>query len=133
VILDLDAVHEVGLDFCGCGKTDMDHVAQLVERRLFPATVVQPKTAATFRLLELFEILQYESKISPYEVFTTIARLTDNTGLLEVKVILEIPTSPTTHRPPGSLPKYYPHGARMATHEDDQAGWKSARPLKASV
>ncbi|KAJ3543012.1 hypothetical protein NMY22_g3295 [Coprinellus aureogranulatus] len=85
VILDLDAVHEVGLDFCGCGKTNMDHVAQLVERRLFPATVLQPKTAATFRLLEFFEILQYESKISPFEVFTTLSRLANNTGLVEVK------------------------------------------------
>ncbi|TEB10416.1 hypothetical protein FA13DRAFT_1653193 [Coprinellus micaceus] len=85
VILDLDAVHEVSLDFCGCGGTSMDHVEQLLERRLFPATVTQPKTAATFRLLEFFEVLQYESKISPFEVFTTISRLTDNTGLLEVK------------------------------------------------
>ncbi|KAJ3503018.1 hypothetical protein NMY22_g18393 [Coprinellus aureogranulatus] len=85
VILDLDAVHEVGVDFCGCGKTDMDHVAQLIDRRLFPATTLQPKTAATFRLLEFFEILQYESKISPFEVFTTISRLTDNTGLVDVK------------------------------------------------
>ena len=86
VILDLDAVHEVALDFCGCGGTSLDHVSQLMERRLFPATVTQPKTAATFRLLEFFEVLQYESKISPFEVFTTISRLTDNTGLLEVKV-----------------------------------------------
>ncbi|KAJ3500512.1 hypothetical protein NMY22_g19238 [Coprinellus aureogranulatus] len=86
VILDIDAVHEVGLDYCGCGKTDMDHVGQLIERRLFPATVLQPKTAATFRLLEFFKILQYESKISPFEVFTTMSWLTDNTGLVEVKV-----------------------------------------------
>ncbi|KAJ3537499.1 hypothetical protein NMY22_g5569 [Coprinellus aureogranulatus] len=85
VILDLDGIHEVGLDFCACPTTEFDHVAQLIERRLFPATVLQPKTAAMFRLLEYFEILQYESKISPFEVFTTISRLTDNTGLLEVK------------------------------------------------
>ncbi|KAJ3529417.1 hypothetical protein NMY22_g9007 [Coprinellus aureogranulatus] len=86
VILDIDGLHKVGLDFCGCGMMDLDHVAQLMERRLFPATVLQPKTAATFHLLEFFEILQYESKISPFEVYTTISHLTDNTGLLEVKV-----------------------------------------------
>ncbi|KAJ3528621.1 hypothetical protein NMY22_g9332 [Coprinellus aureogranulatus] len=85
VILDLDGIHEVGLDFCGCGMTELDHVAQLIERHLFPSTILQPKTAATFCLLEYFEILQYESKILPFEVFTMISRLTDNTGLLEVK------------------------------------------------
>ncbi|KAJ3511601.1 hypothetical protein NMY22_g15601 [Coprinellus aureogranulatus] len=55
VILDLDGIHEVGLDFCGCGNKEMDHVAQLIERRLFPATILQPKTAATFRLLDIYD------------------------------------------------------------------------------
>jgi hypothetical protein len=58
----------------------------LLERRLYPATVVNPKTAATFRALELFELLQYESKLSTYEFYQTISRLTDNTGTCEPKV-----------------------------------------------
>ncbi|KAJ3529367.1 hypothetical protein NMY22_g9027 [Coprinellus aureogranulatus] len=81
VILDLDAVHCVAVDFCECGKSGSNRATQLLEHRLYPATVKQPKTAATFRLLKHFEILQYESKITPFEVFSTISRLTDNTGL----------------------------------------------------
>ncbi|KAF6755728.1 hypothetical protein DFP72DRAFT_990059 [Ephemerocybe angulata] len=85
VIVDCDAVHNVGLDFCRCGATSKSHVEQLLERRLYPATVSNPKTAATFRALELFELFQYEAKISPFEFFKAIARLTDNTGLNPVK------------------------------------------------
>lgn len=86
VVIDTDMVHEIGLDFCGCGHTSNDQVEQLLERRLFPATITNPKTAATFRCLEVFELLQYESKLTPFEFYNTISRLTDNTGLNVVKV-----------------------------------------------
>lgn len=56
--------------------------------RLWPATVVEPKTAATFRLLEWFHVLGNQSKVSAYEYFTSLARRTDNTGLSNVKVCL---------------------------------------------
>ncbi|KAF6741938.1 hypothetical protein DFP72DRAFT_994736 [Ephemerocybe angulata] len=55
VIVDCDAVHNVGLDFCRCGATSKSH------------------------------LFQYEAKISPFEFFKAIARLTDNTGLNPVK------------------------------------------------
>ena len=35
--------------------------------------MVNPKTAATFRVLELFELLQYESKLSTYEFYQKVA------------------------------------------------------------
>jgi hypothetical protein len=86
VVIDTDLVHEIGLDYCACGHSGKDQVEQLLERRLFPATITNPKTAATFRCLEVFELLQYESKLTPFEFYNTIARLTDNTGLVSVKV-----------------------------------------------
>ncbi|KAJ3516504.1 hypothetical protein NMY22_g14191 [Coprinellus aureogranulatus] len=85
VVLDCDAVHSVGVDYCHCGFSGKTQVEQLLERRLYPATIVNPKTACTFRALEFFEMLQYESKITPYEFYNTISRLTDNTGLRPVK------------------------------------------------
>lgn len=86
IIIDVDQVHTLGVDYCACGATSKCEVEQLLERRLYPATVENPKTAATFRVLEFFEILQYESKVSPFELWKTLARLTDNTGLVVVKV-----------------------------------------------
>ena len=79
-------VHAVGVDYCACGRTGKSQVEQLLERRFYPTTVANPKTAATFRALEMFELLQYESKITPYEFFNTVSRLTDNTGLCLPKV-----------------------------------------------
>ncbi|RXW11706.1 hypothetical protein EST38_g14149 [Candolleomyces aberdarensis] len=85
VIIDIDAIHSVNLDFCDCGKTaDLNYV-QLLQHQLYPATSDRPKSAATFRLLKFFEILQYESKLSAYEFHQAIARLTDNTSLEETK------------------------------------------------
>ncbi|RXW11828.1 hypothetical protein EST38_g14025, partial [Candolleomyces aberdarensis] len=81
VIIDVDAIHSVGLDYCHCGQTADPDYLQLLKHRLYPATSDQPKSAATFRLLEVFELLQYESKLSVYEFYQAIARLTDNTGL----------------------------------------------------
>jgi hypothetical protein len=54
--------------------------------RWFPATVLQPKSAATFNVLEFFHLLTFESKASGFEFYHTISRLTDNTGVHHVKV-----------------------------------------------
>ena len=79
VVIDITGVHPIGLDFCGCGKGTQSHVKQLLRSCLFPATVSQPRTAATFGLLETFELLSYESKASALEFFQTLDRLTNNT------------------------------------------------------
>ncbi|PPQ87021.1 hypothetical protein CVT26_005108, partial [Gymnopilus dilepis] len=85
-IIDVNGVHNVAIDFCGCGQSNQQHTVQLLRARLFPATVVSPKTAATFGCLEAFEVLSYESKCTAFEYYRTLTRLTDNTGLVTVKV-----------------------------------------------
>lgn len=85
VVLDGNGIHEVGLNFCGCTKAQ-DHTKQLLRARWFPATVQQPKTAATFNCLELFHLLKFKSKSSVFEFYNTLSRLTDNTGIGNVPV-----------------------------------------------
>lgn len=85
VIIDSDRIHRVGLDFCGCQQA-VSHVVQLLRMRLFPSTTIDPKTAATFRVLETFQLLSFSSKISGYEFYRSIARRTDNTGVMPVPV-----------------------------------------------
>ncbi|KAH7918603.1 hypothetical protein BV22DRAFT_1024324 [Leucogyrophana mollusca] len=84
VVIDTHAVHEVALDFCDCA-TAKSHTKQLLRVGWFPSTSVDPRSAATFRLLETYHILSFESKASAYEFYHTIVRLTDNTGLLKRK------------------------------------------------
>ncbi|KAJ7118301.1 hypothetical protein C8R44DRAFT_878911 [Mycena epipterygia] len=51
VIVDTHGVHEVGLDYCGCGTGGLSMV-QLLRARLYPATTTNPKSAATFAVLQ---------------------------------------------------------------------------------
>ncbi|KAG2148930.1 hypothetical protein DEU56DRAFT_729907 [Suillus clintonianus] len=85
VILDINGVHELALDFCSC-ESALSHVKQLLRARWYPATSADPKSAATFRLLQHFHMLTFESKASAFEYWQTLARLTDNTGIKPCKV-----------------------------------------------
>ncbi|KAF8867888.1 hypothetical protein BD779DRAFT_1482742, partial [Infundibulicybe gibba] len=59
----------------------------LLRARLYPSTTVQPQTAATFRVLESFQLLSFMSKCSAYEFYRTLARRTDNTGTRRYRMI----------------------------------------------
>ena len=78
-VLDVTGFHTVNVNFCACGETNQSHNVQLLRVDLFPATVTSPQTAATFQLLEMFDILSYESKLSAHEFYQTLFRITDNT------------------------------------------------------
>ncbi|KAG6825919.1 hypothetical protein H0H92_001861 [Tricholoma furcatifolium] len=77
VVIDTSGIHEIGLDFCGC--------VQLLRQRLYPATTTNPKSAVTFRALETYEMLSYSSKLSCFEFYQSLSRLSDNTGTQMVK------------------------------------------------
>ncbi|KZP09993.1 hypothetical protein FIBSPDRAFT_913941 [Athelia psychrophila] len=83
VIVDCNGIHQVALDYCGCASAK-GLTVQLLRAKLYPATVQAPKTAATFNLLEFFQLLTFESKASAFELYHTLARQTDNTGTLRV-------------------------------------------------
>ncbi|KAJ7247834.1 hypothetical protein C8J57DRAFT_721276 [Mycena rebaudengoi] len=80
VIMDDHGIHEVNVDFCGCGGGG-SHNIQLMRAGLYPATTTNPRTAATFALLRRFHLLSFESKCSSYEFYHSLAREKDNGGL----------------------------------------------------
>ncbi|KAJ7739347.1 hypothetical protein B0H16DRAFT_1465303 [Mycena metata] len=79
VIVDNGGVHEVALDFCGCGGGSKPR--QLLRAGFYPATGGNPRTAATFGVLRRFHLISLESKCSAYEFYHSLARGTNNTGL----------------------------------------------------
>ncbi|KAG6916283.1 hypothetical protein DXG01_007524 [Tephrocybe rancida] len=83
VILHTNGIHTVAVEFCSCTQAVPRNV-QLLRSQLFPATIVFPRTAATFALLESFQLLSFMSKASAFEFYQTLARLTDNTGLTQL-------------------------------------------------
>ncbi|KAG1792867.1 hypothetical protein EV424DRAFT_1475732 [Suillus variegatus] len=84
VVIDVHGIHDIALDFCGC-EHEVSHFKQLLRARWFPATVTDPRTAATFAVLEFFHILSFESKVSAYEFYHCLARRTDNTGITPIR------------------------------------------------
>jgi hypothetical protein len=49
--------------------------------RWFPATLVRPHTAFSFRLLSFFHQLQSQNKTNLYDFYNTIIRLSNSAGL----------------------------------------------------
>ncbi|TFK70509.1 hypothetical protein BDN72DRAFT_766352, partial [Pluteus cervinus] len=81
IILHTNGLHEVGLDYCKCAFS-APYPIQLLRYRLYPATLGNPQTAASFTLLRHAHILSFESKCSVYELYHTISRLSDNSGVV---------------------------------------------------
>ncbi|TDL14220.1 hypothetical protein BD410DRAFT_846231 [Rickenella mellea] len=79
VVVDVMGIHEVAVQFCGCERAEQ-HWIQLLRVRWYPASLDYPKSAATFRVLEQFQMHNFESKGSAWHFYRAIARLTDNTG-----------------------------------------------------
>ncbi|KAJ6452171.1 hypothetical protein C8R47DRAFT_1083819 [Mycena vitilis] len=77
VIVDVLGVHEVGLDFCGCGQGGLATV-QLLRAGLWAATTTNPKTAATFAVLRKWHLLSFEANLSTLDFYQSLARETDN-------------------------------------------------------
>ncbi|KIJ09041.1 hypothetical protein PAXINDRAFT_164415 [Paxillus involutus ATCC 200175] len=84
VVIHSNGVQNVNLDFCGC-ETAETLTRQLFRMCWFPASSDKPRTAATFTLLEQYHLLSFKSKVSAYEYYHALARLSDNTTLSPVK------------------------------------------------
>jgi hypothetical protein len=85
VVLDITGIHEVGLDFCN-REMAQPHFIQLLQFHWFPGSTKNPHTTATFHLLKHFQLLSFESKASAFEFYSALARETENTGMVDIKV-----------------------------------------------
>ncbi|KAG6877691.1 hypothetical protein C0992_009434 [Termitomyces sp. T32_za158] len=83
VVLHTNGIHSISVLYCDCTQSIPRHV-QLLRTRLFPATTIYPQTAATFHLLKGFQLLSFMSKVSAFEFYQTLVRLTDNTGTVDL-------------------------------------------------
>jgi hypothetical protein len=84
-IVDVNGVHKVTVDFCSCSLAEA-HDIQLLRTRLYPATITNPATAATFRVLHDYHLLCFEAKASAYHYYNKLARQTNNNGVFQPRV-----------------------------------------------
>jgi hypothetical protein len=121
VVLDVNGVYEVGVNFCDCEKSKPEFI-QLLRYGWFPASVDHPKTATTFTVLKFFQLLNFELKASAFKFYNALARLTDNTGLCAPKVRKPTPLLFHHLKHPfhtvGSVSFLHDHYSRIPTYED---------------
>jgi hypothetical protein len=86
-ILHINGIHDVHVHFCNCAQDYSTHKrVQLLRQRLYPATVLYPRTCATFEVLELYHKLFLSSGLSVYAFVSTLESLTDCAMLTSVPV-----------------------------------------------
>ncbi|KAI1784423.1 hypothetical protein LXA43DRAFT_901675 [Ganoderma leucocontextum] len=79
-VLDITGSHEINMDYCGCDGAPPHHI-QLLRQNWFPAACVEPRMAATFRLLRHFHLFSAHLGISAVDFYENLIRLTYNNGL----------------------------------------------------
>lgn len=84
-ILHIDGFHFILASFCRCSSA-WTHDLQLFDGKLFSASLLLPKSAFTFELLDHFRINHLEGKISAYTYVQSLYRLTDDEGALDLPV-----------------------------------------------
>ncbi|KAJ7605332.1 hypothetical protein FB45DRAFT_1042460 [Roridomyces roridus] len=90
VVLHDNGFHEVAVDFCGCEfqaqaesrcPQVLHHHLQLLRFGWYPSTDKRPQTCATFVTLDRFMLCSHQSKMTAYDFYCVLERLTDNTGV----------------------------------------------------
>ncbi|TFK60590.1 hypothetical protein BDN72DRAFT_779220, partial [Pluteus cervinus] len=84
VIIHMNGVHEVHVDFCGCFGAP-ERFVQVLRYGWFPATTHLPRTAASLQVLKHFQLHSFESKCSAFEFYQALVRLGDNVGIRPVR------------------------------------------------
>lgn len=85
-IVHTNGIHSVAISYCGCTSQAISHRQQLMRHRLYPGTVRKPKTCITFTAMETLHIQNVQSKCGIYDIYTSLERLTDNTGVVPIRV-----------------------------------------------
>ena len=81
MVLHTNGWHKVNVLYCQCPTQAASKTQQLLRYELYPATVTIPTTCATFTLMDTFHALTLQSKITVYDYYITLNRLTDATGV----------------------------------------------------
>ena len=76
-VVDTSGVHMIGVRWCNCHNA-LSRDRQLLAMGLYPASVKNPRTAFTFRVLDAFLIANKECKTPAGQYFAMLRRITNN-------------------------------------------------------
>ncbi|KAI6018931.1 hypothetical protein BKA83DRAFT_4464834 [Pisolithus microcarpus] len=84
-VIDSHGIHAVAVDYCDC-ESAKSLVQQLLQVSWFPAMVVNPHSVTTFHLLQEFQLLSFELKVSAYEFYQSLAHNSNDNSVSDIKV-----------------------------------------------
>ena len=80
-ILHTNRIHSIYIDHCACRQAvNVNITSHFLRLGLWPATVLDPKTATTIHLLDFFHQLTLQSKVNLYDFYWSLSHLTSNTN-----------------------------------------------------
>lgn len=85
-VIHSNGIHHVAVDQCRC--QGVPFYQQLLVIAWWPATPLDPKTAATFEVLRHFHLLNLQGKVTGYSFYRALEFQTDNTELTSPPVLL---------------------------------------------
>ena len=77
-IVHVNGIHTTHVLFCQCYNAPQQRWQQLIDARLFPATMPQPVTAFTFSLLKLSHLISLSTQCSIHSLLQVLYRITDD-------------------------------------------------------
>jgi len=88
-VVDISGIYTITLRFCAC--VGAPHARdQLLAASWFPASLDRPQTAFTFDVLDTFQLLNLQGKISAFDFYYSLDHKTDNTGVCGVQVRISV-------------------------------------------
>ena len=82
-VIDTVGIWDCTVMFCCCVDSAIEspsELHQVMQMGWYPATKTMPRTVATFALLDLYESITCEGKMSAYHFYKSLIRQTDKTG-----------------------------------------------------
>ena len=76
-VVDTTGIHQIRAQYCRCSQSSyIPEYLQLLELGLYPASITQPRTVFTFRVLDDYDLLNLETKATPQRYLAKLQRLT---------------------------------------------------------
>lgn len=83
----MSGYHFVRVRFCACSHSSfLEPFRQLLRFDWYPASILRPKTAFTFDLMDTYHKVSMQGKLNLYDFYNSIMQKTDNRGRAKVKV-----------------------------------------------
>jgi hypothetical protein len=93
VVLHMNSIHSVNIDFCGCSPA-VSNKQQLLHTSWWPAMPLELQMCARFALLNQLHLLSLQGKTSAFDFYRSLEYITENHGLWK----LPVSNIPTTFR-----------------------------------